>query len=55
MLGRTMIGKLGIAYRVRAQGDGVPIVVGVRESRTQGEGGKVDLEVGSKVGDMPIC
>ena len=36
-------------------GDGVLVVVGVRESRTHGEGGQVDQEVGSKVGDMPIC
>ena len=36
------------------QGDGVLVVVGVRESRTQGEGGQADQEVGSKVGDMPI-
>src|SRR5262249_42752207 len=36
------------------QGDGVLVVVGVRESRTQGEGGQADPEGGSKVGDMPI-
>ena len=37
------------------QGDGVLVVVGVRESRTHGEGGQADQEVGSKVGDMPTC
>ncbi len=36
-------------------GDGVLVVVGVRESRTHGEGGQVDQEAGSEVGDMPIC
>ena len=37
------------------QGDGVLGGVGVRESRTQGEGGQADQEVGSKVGNMQIC
>ena len=43
MLGRKMTGKLRIAYGRKPYSDGVPVVVRVRESRTHGEGGQVDL------------
>src|SRR4051794_34626430 len=36
-------------------GDGVPIVVRVRESRTHGEGGQVDRNMREEVGVMPIA
>ena len=39
MLGGEIVKKSKIAFRREPQGDGTPIVVRVRESRTPGKGG----------------